>query len=1159
MLLQTAVQEFSHQERFSALQALLDGRLLECQRRAHIIRGVFAGEPKLSCQVSLNDQGKVSGRCDCGQPRCLHQAALVIELAAHSALEEQGRSRRSDTAIRLFRSDLKERFDPFPTMARHRILYLLAPSETGLQLKVLKGYLNKNGRYQLKGPLGFELLQSQPVPKYVSQTDLKLLHLLREVAGQENGETFRSETSPETSSENLRVDSIQSQLPEYLSPAVSRLDALAEQQQESQAGASLEQAILIDLKCSLANDAFGSQPLSSEHSATLDSDFYRLLFASGRCFFGKVAGEPVRLATHYDEDYLDEELMLPLCAGVWLDTCSGTGILDKRQDQRINQQLLEGVDLDGDWLPRLEIARESLEQHWHEPMLSPIDVAKFSMVHRGRRYDFEALSYLGAGHKAFMAQFAKCQLMLNPLPLLTSQFEPAVTETLNYGLRLVPGEVSEHVILLRTLSLKGWQIELVAKQRFVQVAANAWYGEVNSADKDWFELSLGVEVEGKRVNLLPLLVNLIRQGKLSRDFTTSPYLNTSPHISTSLALNTNAAQSDKQGSEQLQEVALELESGAILTLPASRVQRILAVLDELFTQQPLNDQEKLVLARHHLGRIPLLDDALSQSKEALTWSGEAKLRQHAKALGRYLNESQTRRGDRLGTADFVAPNGLNAELRPYQVEGVAWLQFIKQHGFGAILADDMGLGKTLQTLCSILLDKQAGVCKAPVLVVAPTSLLSNWQREIAQFTPSLTSFIWSGRARHDNEQALTHVDVLITSYGILAQDAERLTKLSWHQVILDEAQTIKNSRSRITKLVNRLQTKHRLCLTGTPMENHLGELWSLFHFLMPGFLGTATQFQRQFKQPIEKDHCDTSRQRLAQRLAPFMLRRTKRQVATELPTKTVINTLIELSQSQSDLYETIRLTVAEQVQLALRQTGAKANRLMISNALLKLRQVCCHPSMLNLAQAGERVDLAEASSGAETSRMNAAYDGGQDEANVESSKLAWLENKLPNMIEDGRNILIFSSFTSMLDLIAEQLDRQQIGYEMLTGRSRHRDRIIERFRRGEVNVFLISLKAGGSGLNLTEADVVIHVDPWWNPAAEEQASDRAYRIGQDKPVFVYKLICQNTVEERIQQLQQSKQALAQSMYQTESLTAAEMDKDDWLALLQPITEQPIAD
>ncbi|CAM3961553.1 DEAD/DEAH box helicase [Shewanella aquimarina] len=1152
MLLQTAVQEFSHQERFSALQALLDGRLLECQRRAHIIRGVFAGEPKLSCQVSLNDQGKVSGRCDCGQPRCLHQAALVIEQAAHSAVEEQGRSRRSDTAIRLFRSDLKERFDPFPTMARHRILYLLALSETGLQLKVLKGYLNKNGRYQLKGPLGFDLLQSQPVPKYVSQTDLKLLHLLREVAGEVTGETFNSETSPsispdispETSSENLRADSTQSQLPEYLSPAVSRLDALAEQQQVSQAGASLEQAILIDLKCSLANDAFGSQPLSSEHLAVLDSDFYRLLFASGRCFFGKVAGEPVRLATHYDEDYLDESFMLPLCPGVWLDTCSGTGIIDKRGDVRVNQTLLEGADLDGDWLPRLEIARESLEQHWHEPMLSPIDVAKFSMVHRGRRYDFESLSYLGAGHKAFMAQFAKCQLLLNPLPLLTSQFEPAVTESLGEGLRLVPGEASEHVVLLRTLSLKGWQVELVAKQRFVQVAANAWYGEVNSADKDWFELSLGVEVEGKRVNLLPLLVNLIRQGKLSRDFNQV----------------TSADQSDATHSEsQPQEVALELESGAILTLPAARIQRILAVLDELFAQQPLNDQEKLVLARHHLGRIPLLDDALSHSEQALTWSGEAKLRQHAKALGRYLNEQQSRRADRLGTIDFVTPDGLNAELRPYQIEGVAWLQFIKRHGFGAILADDMGLGKTLQTLCSILLDKQAGVTKAPVLVIAPTSLLSNWQREIAQFTPSLTSFIWSGRSRHDNEQALTHVDVLITSYGILAQDAERLTKLNWHQVILDEAQTIKNSRSRITKLVNRLQTKHRLCLTGTPMENHLGELWSLFHFLMPGFLGTATQFQRQFKQPIEKDHCDTSRQRLAQRLAPFMLRRTKRQVATELPTKTVINTLIELSQSQSDLYETIRLTVAEQVQLALRQTGAKANRLMISNALLKLRQVCCHPSMLNLAQAGERAHLAEASSGGETSRMNAAYDGGQDELNAESSKLAWLENKLPSMIEDGRNILIFSSFTSMLDLIAEQLDRQQIGYEMLTGRSRHRDRIIERFRRGEVNVFLISLKAGGSGLNLTEADVVIHVDPWWNPAAEEQASDRAYRIGQDKPVFVYKLICQNTVEERIQQLQQSKQALAQSMYQTESLTAAEMDKDDWLALLQPITEQPIAD
>lgn len=1054
MLLQTAVQEFSHQERFAALQLLLAGRLLECQLTAHQLSGKFAGDTPIDCRVNLNACGQFKASCSCGKANCAHQAALIIEQAARSQLDKRERSRRSDTAIRLFRSDQNQKFDPFPAMARHRILYLLEPIEEGFLLRVEKGYLNKNGRYHLKGPLGFDLLQSQPVPKYVSQSDLKLFHLLRQALSTE--------------------------------------------------------------QLSRAQDAMVI-PLPREgHSEklALGADFYSLLLATGRCFYVKVGAKPLELVTHYDEDYLDEAYLVNLCPGCWLDTCSGTGIVDKRADNRFNQSLLQQVDLDGDWLPKLEIVRESLEYDWSDVVMAPIDVARFSMVHRGASYDFESLSYLGAGHKGFMAQFAKCQLLLNGFPLLTSQFEPALTQMLSDGLRLIPGEVSEHVVLLRYLSLLGWQIELVAKQRFVKVAANAWYGEVNSADKDWFELSLGVEVEGKRVNLLPLLVNLIRQGKLSRDGMTK-------------------------------EVALELESGAILTLPADRIRRILGVLDELFTPQPLDQREQLRLAKHHLGRLPLLDEAMApngQDSQSLKWLGEAKLRRHALALGEYIK--------RVGRDQqtFVAPTGLNAVLRPYQEQGVIWLQFIKQQGFGGILADDMGLGKTLQTLCSILLDKQAGVIKAPVLVVAPTSLLSNWQREIAQFTPELSSFVWSGRLRHENEQALCDVDILITSYGILAQDAERLTKHNWHQVILDEAQTIKNSRSRVTKLVNRLQTRHRLCLTGTPMENHLGELWSLFHFLMPGFLGTATQFQRQFKQPIEKDNCDTSRQRLAQRLAPFMLRRTKSQVATELPKKTVINTLIELSQSQSDLYETIRLTVAEQVQLALLQTGAKANRLMISNALLKLRQVCCHPAMLKLGQQDE---------------IKGAVEGVDTIADVEtqseSSKLAWLENKLPSMIEDGRNILIFSSFTTMLDLIAEQLDRQQIGYEMLTGRSRHRDKIIDRFRRGEVNVFLISLKAGGSGLNLTEADVVIHVDPWWNPAAEEQASDRAYRIGQQKPVFVYKLICQNTVEERIQQLQQSKHALAQSMYQTESLTAAEMDKDDWLALLQPITEQPITD
>ncbi|QYJ99843.1 DEAD/DEAH box helicase [Shewanella psychrotolerans] len=1039
--------DFTHQQLFAGLQLLLQQELIDFSHNADSLYGRFIDpQGDLFTRVFFTVEG-LKCECSCSQRQCAHVAALVIEYDASQPDPITARSRRADTAIRLFKSEANQLFDPFPAMARHRVLYLIHGEPDALQLSVHKGYLNKNGSYQLRGPLGFDITNSTPLPKYVSQSDLQLLYQLKSLLSNE-----------EVAGQNDQI-----QLP---------LDR------------------------------------------GLSADFYQLLGMTGRGFY-QDALRPLRCDIHYDEDYVDTSYLIELEDKCYLEPVSHTLVIDERDSHLIGQSILENIDLDGEWLPRVEVVRHGVDFPWLIPAMMPLDVALFTMVHRGVAYNLSQLLFIAANHKPLMTQIAKCQLMLNILPLVSQQFELPISQSLASGTRLVPDDVSEHVVFFRRLTLAGWLVDFAAKKRFVKVAANNWFAEVETPNKDWFELSLGVEVDGERVNLLPLLTNLIRQGKLSLELSCEP-------------------------------ISLELDTGELLSLPANRVARILSVLGELFNKQPLNESQQLVLPRHQLTRLPQLDNALKQDltdkrSKALKWSGATWLRKQAQALNSYVSNTPHH-------ADIEVPEGLNAVLRPYQEQGVSWLQFIKQHHFAGILADDMGLGKTLQTLCSILLDKEQGKLTAPVLVIAPTSLLSNWQREATTFSPSLSTLVWSGRARRDHHQALGSVDIVITSYGILAQDADELTGRHWYQVILDEAQTIKNSRSRVTKLVNRLDTSHRLCLTGTPMENHLGELWSLFHFLMPGFLGSAAQYQRQFKQPIEKDNCDTARRKLAQRIAPFMLRRTKVEVATELPKKTVINTLIELSQTQSDLYETIRLTVAEQLQLALLQTGAKANRLAISNALLKLRQVCCHPAMLKL---NPTVD--------DDSTLNLEGDVSQDLLVAESSKLAWLENKLPNMIEDGRNILIFSSFTTMLDLIAQQLDDQGIDYEMLTGRSRHRDRIIDRFRSGKVNVFLISLKAGGSGLNLTEADVVIHVDPWWNPAAEEQASDRAYRIGQQKPVFVYKLICQNTVEERIQQLQQTKKALAQSMYQTESLSVAEMNSDDWLALLQPIADEASSD
>jgi len=320
---------------------------------------------------------------------------------------------------------------------------------------------------------------------------------------------------------------------------------------------------------------------------------------------------------------------------------------------------------------------------------------------------------------------------------------------------------------------------------------------------------------------------------------------------------------------------------------------------------------------------------------------------------------------------------------------------------------------------------------------------------------------------------------------------------------LDEAQNIKNPRSKAAAVVRSLRARRRLCLTGTPMENHLGELWALFDFLLPGFLGEETRFRRNWRNPIEQHGDQDRQQRLARRVAPFMLRRRKQEVLDELPPKTEIIRGVTLGEQQAALYEGIRLSMEKRVCDAIATQGLARSRITILDALLKLRQTCCDPRLLSLA-AARKVTA--------------------------SAKLELLMDILPEQLEEGRRVLLFSQFTSMLVLIEQAFAKQGIAYSKLTGRTRNRDEAIERFRSGAADVFLISLKAGGVGLNLTEADTVILYDPWWNPAVENQAADRAHRIGQDKPVFVYKLITEGTVEEKILALQARKQVLAEGVY-----------------------------
>jgi len=409
----------------------------------------------------------------------------------------------------------------------------------------------------------------------------------------------------------------------------------------------------------------------------------------------------------------------------------------------------------------------------------------------------------------------------------------------------------------------------------------------------------------------------------------------------------------------------------------------------------------------------------------------------------------------------------------------------------------MGLGKTLQTLTHLLAEIDSGRSGGlPSLVIAPTSVVMNWQREAAKFAPDLKVLVLQGADRKANFRKIPKSDLVLTSYALLHRDLARLVEHEFHLLALDEAQHIKNPGAQVTQAVATLRARHRLCLSGTPVENHLGELWSLFHFLMPGLLGSLDTFRSVYQTPIEKNGSEAKRAALARRVGPLILRRTKHDVAKELPPKTEILHEIEMSEAQKDLYETVRSTMDKQVRQALAIRGQQA-QIVFLDALLKLRQICCHPRLLK-----ERASEAS------------------------SAKFDYLVDLLQIFREEGHRVLLFSQFTSMLDIIEAHLVAKGMSYLKLTGETKDRQGLVERFQGGEGEVFLISLKAGGTGLTLTGADTVIHYDPWWNPAAQNQATDRAYRIGQDKPVFVHKLICRNTVEERIQQMQGKKDDLA---------------------------------
>ena len=548
--------------------------------------------------------------------------------------------------------------------------------------------------------------------------------------------------------------------------------------------------------------------------------------------------------------------------------------------------------------------------------------------------------------------------------------------------------------------------------------------------------------------------------------------------------------------------AVAPEHGVCVRFDVARVRRIIGILGELLDER----DPELRLPRSRAHELLDLDDR-----------GEAWRRVSARMrkLVACLADGPIR--------SVAPPDGLKARLRDYQLEGLAWMAFLREHRFGGILADDMGLGKTVQALAHLLAEKQSGRLERPALVVAPTSLMGVWRGEARRFTPALRVLVLQGPDRP--LARIPDHDLIVTSYTLLRLDAETHRKTRYGALILDEAQYVKNPRSQTAKTIREIPTEQRLCLTGTPLENHLEELWAQFDFLMPGFLGGLKHFRKAFRQPIERAGDGECLERLGRRIRPFLLRRTKDQVAAELPPKSEIVQTVTLHPAQADLYEVVRQSMEKRVRKALAEAGLKRSSITVLDALLKLRQVCCDPRLVKLASA---------------------------RSVKHSAKLDTLMDMVPELVEDGRRILLFSQFTEMLGLIESRLREQKITFTKLTGATRKREAAIERFTDGKVPVFLISLKAGGTGLTLTEADTVIHYDPWWNPAVERQATDRAHRIGQDKPVFVYKLIAEGTVEEKIIRLHERKQGLSDSVLAEKGATQGLLDEATIAELFAPV-------
>ena len=576
---------------------------------------------------------------------------------------------------------------------------------------------------------------------------------------------------------------------------------------------------------------------------------------------------------------------------------------------------------------------------------------------------------------------------------------------------------------------------------------------------DWFELDGHVEYEGERVGL-PKLLEALRRGD---DFVT-------------------------------------LDDGSRGMLPGEWLARYAPL-----AQMGEAEGDKL---RFKPSQALLLDAWLAAQPEVDVDAAFDQVRQRLRCFE--------------GVRSHDEPAGFSGVLRPYQREGLGWLMFLEEFGFGGCLADDMGLGKTIQLLAMLIERRNRPIGdggRRPSLVVVPRSLVQNWIEEARRFTPDLRVLDYTGLARRDARQQFDQYDLVVTTYGTLRRDAGHLKDMPFEYAILDEAQAIKNAASQAAKACRLIQSRQRLAMTGTPVENHLGELWSIFEFLNPGMLGRSNSLK--LLSSKSSDGGVEGVRLLAKALRPFILRRTKEQVLGDLPEKTEQTLYCELDRPQRKLYDELRNHFRGALNQRIQREGINKAKIHVLEALLRLRQAACHPGLLDKSKAGEP-----------------------------SAKLETLLEQLDEVLNEGHKALVFSQFTSLLALVRKRLDERHIVYEYLDGQTRDRQKRVDRFQSDPAcPLFLISLKAGGLGLNLTAADYVFILDPWWNPAVEAQAVDRAHRIGQTRRVFAYRLIARDTVEEKILQLQGDKRKLAEAIISADNSLIGQLTADDLQVLL----------